>query len=233
MRVHCLQHEPFEGLGSMESWFRDKGARVTTVHLYQDPRLPEVSGFDWLVVMGGGMSVNDEASLPWLVPEKGLVREAVAAGKVVLGVCLGAQMIASALGARVYRNRFKEIGWWPVRRHPDAEGHPLAAVFPGRFEAFHWHGETFDLPPGSVPLALSEACANQAFAVGNAVLGLQFHLETTFESAEALMAACPGDLAPGPFVQQPADILERADRFDALNPMMRMVLETLAAAPRR
>ncbi len=231
MRIHYLQHEPFEGLGSMEAWFRGRGDTITATHLYRGEALPRPADFDWLVMMGGGMSVNDEAELPWLVAEKTLVRHTIAADKRVLGVCLGAQLIASALGARVYRNAAKEIGWWRLSREPGASGHALGAVLPDGAEVFHWHGETFDLPPGAVRLARSEACLNQAVAVGPRVLGLQFHLETTEASARELIAGSAGDLEnPGPFVQTPETMLARPERFAALNEQMGRVLAALAVA---
>lgn len=231
MRVHYLQHEPFEGLGGMEAWFGAHGAIISSTHIYRGEALPGLGDFDWLVLMGGGMSVNDEAQLPWLVAEKALVRQAIAADKRVLGVCLGAQMIASALGAKVYRNAVKEIGWWPLIRERDAAGHPLGAGLPDGAEVFHWHGETFDLPPGAVRLARSEACLNQAIALGPRVLGLQFHLETTLASARELIAGSAGDLAnPGPCVQTPETMLARPERFATLNAQMARVLETLATA---
>jgi GMP synthase-like glutamine amidotransferase len=231
MRVHYLQHEPFEGLGSMEAWFRAGGATLRSTHLYRGDALPELASYDWLVLMGGGMSVNDEATLPWLVPEKELVRSAIAAGKRVLGVCLGAQLIASALGAKVYRNHAKEIGWWPLQREAGAATHPLGKVLPDGAEVFHWHGETFDLPNGAVRLARSEACLNQAISVGPRVLGLQFHLETTEASARELIAGSAADLQnPGPFVQTAEAMLARPERFVALNAQMTRVLEALAHA---
>ena len=230
MRIHYLQHEPFEGLGSMEAWFRGRGAVLSATHLYRGDTLPEPAAFDWLVIMGGGMSVNDELVFPWLIAEKELVRQAIAQGRRVLGVCLGAQLIAAALGARVYRNRVKEIGWWPLTRAEGMDTHPLGAVLPDGAEVFHWHGETFDLPAGAVRLAGSQACANQAMAVGLRVLGLQFHLETTEESARELIAGSAGDLAPGPFVQTAVAMLARPERFASLNRQMARVLEALAAS---
>jgi len=231
MRIRCFQHEPFEGMGSMAPWFRGRGHEIASTHLYRGEPLPMLDDFDWLVVMGGGMSVNDEHALPWLVPEKALVRGAIAAGKRVLGVCLGAQLIASALGARVYKNAVNEIGWWKLTREPEAAGHPLGAALPDGSEVFQWHGETFDLPPGAVRLARSEACLNQAIAVGPRVLGLQFHLETTEGSARELIAGSAGDLAnPGPFVQAPAAMLARPERFLALNTRMAALLAALAAS---
>jgi GMP synthase (glutamine-hydrolysing) len=228
MRVHYLQHEPFEGLGGLESWFLQHGARLSSTHLYRQEPLPAVEDFDWLVMMGGGMSVNDERQLPWLVAEKDFVRRAFAAEKHVLGICLGAQLIASALGARVYRNTEREIGWWPIRRDPAAAGHPLAEALPDGGDVFHWHGETFDLPAGAVRLAGSEACRNQAMAVGSHVLGLQFHLETTTESAQALIRDCAGDLRPGPYVQTADAIMDRPERFTALAGCLDRLLDALA-----
>ena len=230
MRIHYFQHEPFEGMGGMEPWFRGHGHEIASTHLYRGDALPAPADFDWLVIMGGGMSVNDEAELPWLVPEKALVRSAIAADKRVLGVCLGAQMIASALGARVYKNAVKEIGWWKLRRESAAATHPFGAALPDGEEVFQWHGETFDLPAGAVRLARSEACLNQAMAVGARVLGLQFHLETTEASSRALIAGLPGDMVSGPYVQTPEAMLARPERFTKLNAQMGKLLETLAAS---
>jgi GMP synthase (glutamine-hydrolysing) len=215
----------------METWFRAHGATITATYLYRGEALPQPQDFDWLVLMGGGMSVNDEAELPWLVAEKELVRRAIAADKHVLGVCLGAQLIASALGARVYKNAVKEIGWWKLAREESTANHPLSAALPNEAEVFHWHGETFELPPGAVRLARSEACANQAVAIGRRVLGLQFHLETTEASARELIAGSAADLAmPGPFVQTAESMLAKPERFAVLNEGMARVLEALAAS---
>lgn len=229
MRVHYLQHEPFEGLGSMAKWFETHPATLAATHIYHaDASLPDSNDFDWLILMGGGMSVHDEDALPWLRPEKEFVRQAIDRGKIVLGVCLGAQMIAAALGARVFKNPVKEIGWFPVTREPEAENHRLGQVLPEVTEVFHWHGETFDLPEGATRLARSAGCLNQAFVWGERVVGLQFHLETTLESARELIAGCPADLVPGPFVQMPSAMLSNPERFDTLNGLMARLLEALA-----
>ena len=225
MRIHYLQHEPFEGLGSMEHWFRERGVELRATHLYRGERLPAVGEVERLVVMGGGMSVNDEAELPWLREEKAFVRACVAAGKPVLGVCLGAQLIASTFGAAVYRNGEKEIGWWPLQKVDGANRHPLGGALPEGAEVFHWHGETFDLPDGAVWLASSGACRHQAFALGRNVLGLQFHLETTEQSARELIEGAAGDLVAGRFVQTAVEMLARPERFAAVNAQMGRVLE--------
>ena len=147
-----------------------------------------------LTVMGGPMSANDEADLSWLAPEIALVRDAIASEKIVLGVCLGAQIIAKALGAQVYAGKQKEIGWFPVRAE---SGHELFDGLPGEFMAFHWHGETFDLPAHAERLASTPVTANQAFAVGSRVLGLQFHMEATTESVNALIENAADEIGDG------------------------------------
>src|SRR5262245_17290143 len=149
MRVRVLQHVAFEGPAALAPALRAAGHDVAHTRLDLGEPLPALADFDWLVVMGGPMSVHDEREHAWLAPEKRLVRAAVEGGRRVLGVCLGAQLIAAALGAAVTRNREREIGWFPVARAPGAEASPFARALPSRFPAFHWHGETFALPPGA------------------------------------------------------------------------------------
>ena len=203
MKVRVLQHVPFEGIGSMASWLESHGADVSYTRFFEDPALPQLNGIDLVIAMGGPMSVNDESALPWLRPEKQFVRDAVERGVPVLGVCLGAQLIAGALGARVYRNPHKEIGWFPIEATPGA-AHTFH--FPGKCTVFHWHGETFDLPSGAVRLARSAVCENQAFQIRRHVIGLQFHLETTPESARALLDNCRDELVPGPYIQTESEL---------------------------
>jgi len=228
MRVHFLQHVGFEGLGSIGTWLRSQSIAATGTLFPEAVMLPDPAQVDWVIVMGGPMSVHDEARYPWLRAEKVFLREAIARGKGVLGVCLGAQLIADVLGARVYPNPEKEIGWHPITAVPVAAG-ASAFRLPQEHEAFHWHGETFDLPPGAVHLARSAACENQAFQVGEKVIGLQFHLETTVDSAQALVANCRADLQAGPWVQCAEAILAAsAERYRAANVLMEQVLLYLA-----
>ena len=176
------------------------------------------------------MSVNDEGEYPWLAAEKRLVREAIEGSRPVLGVCLGAQLIASSLGAKVYRNAEKEIGWFPIAGTAPADSDSFA--FPRSLTVFHWHGETFDLPPGSRRLASSAACANQAFQIGRRALGIQFHLETTPEAAGLLVQNCRADLVEGPFVQREAAILAEApERCAALAAPLERLLAQLFEGP--
>lgn len=228
MRVHYLQHVPFESLGSIEGWLQEQGAGITRTRLFLGEALPGLKDFDWLIVMGGSMGVNDEDKFPWLTAEKKLIAETVAAKKPVLGICLGAQLLASALGAPVYKNQHREIGWFPIERTEASTDHPIGQLLPAQAEVFHWHGDTFDLPEGAVHLARSVACKNQCFIIGDRALGLQFHLEMTAPTAKSLISHCPDDLAEGPYVQTPAQMLEDEKKFRQVNQIMVSLLSYLS-----
>ena len=225
MRVYVLQHVPFEGLGSIGPWLEARSARIGCTRLFAGDPLPRLDGLDLLIALGGPMSANDEARLPWLAPGKGVLREAIARGVPVLGVCLGAQLIASVLGARVQRHAVKEIGWFPIHAVATPE-HALR--FPPACTVFHWHGETFDLPDGAVPLAASAGCANQAFQYRRHVMALQFHLEMTPDGARALVERCRHELVPGPYVQTEAELRAAPiSHYQAANGLMDDVLAYL------
>jgi GMP synthase-like glutamine amidotransferase len=231
MHVHVFQHVPFEGLGSIAAWLKDQGACVTSTRFFAGDPLPLARSVDLLIALGGPMSVNNETEFPWLRDERRFVHEAIAAGIPVLGVCLGAQLIASALGARVYPNTVKEIGWFPIQSVPVP---PWAFTFPPEALAFHWHGETFDLPDGAWRLASSKACENQAFQLGRHVIGLQFHLETTRESLRLLVEHCRDELVEGVQVQSERHLLATdATCFGAINELMKEVLCYLDAPQNR
>lgn len=178
MKVLVFRHVPFEHLGLIEAALESHGIGFEYADLYAEcAALPNPEEYTGLIFMGGPMSVND--GLPWLALEMRWIKEAVQRGQPVLGVCLGAQLIAKALGARVYVNPVKEIGWFDIEFTPEAARDHLFGAAALRETVFHWHGETFDLPAGAVHLASSRACRNQAFRLGESVYGLQFHLEVT------------------------------------------------------
>jgi len=231
MRVHWLQHFDFEGPAAIAEWALERGYALNGTHLNRGEVLPDLEGFDLLVVMGGPMSVNDEREYPWLVAEKELVRQAIRAGKGVFGVCLGAQMIASALGERVYRGAEKEIGWFPVERVTEAG---IGAMLPEEFTPLHWHGETFDLPAGAVRLAQTGAVPNQAFQLGERVVGLQFHLEATVESVRAMLDNAADEIEEGkPFQQAAGELMkESALGAAAVRPVLWRVLDCIAETER-
>lgn len=204
MNVQVLQHVPFEGIGNIAAWLNAHRANVQRTCFFADAHLPSASGLDLVIAMGGPMSVLDEAKFPWLRAEKAFLRQAIEQGVRVLGICLGAQLIADVLGARVYRNPVKEIGWFAVDAVHGAEE---VFRFPPRFTAFHWHGETFDLPRGAVRLARTSGCENQAFEVDRQILGLQFHLEVTADGIQEMVRHGARELAqPGSFIQTPRAI---------------------------
>ncbi len=229
LRAHVLQHVPHEGPGIIAPWLERRGHTVSYTRFFADPSLPDPARVDFLVIMGGPMSVRDEAQFPWLADEKQFVRAVIDNGRPVLGVCLGAQLIAASLGAAVHPCPEREIGWFPVEATP--AGSALSAVFPPSVTVFHWHGETFDLPPGTVRLARSAACANQAFSVGERVVGLQFHLEVTPDTVRGMVEHGRNELAPGRFVQEETEILAVTPaRYGAIHGLLARILERFVAS---
>jgi GMP synthase-like glutamine amidotransferase len=227
MRINYFQHVPFEGLGSIEQWIRDNRHHLTVNRLYQNDTMPVMEEVDLLVVMGGPMGVHDEDRFPWLATEKRFIEKAVSRGKAVLGICLGAQLIADVLGARVYPNRTREIGWFPVELTAAGRVSPLFSFLPDRMEVFHWHGDTFDLPAGAVHVARSEACTHQAFVYNEQIIGLQFHMESTLEGVEALIKNCSGELAEGRYIQAPSQLTAHAEAFRVINGAMDELLSRI------
>ena len=210
MRLHYLQHVPYEGLARIQEWADKAGHTVTATKLFARERLPGVETFDVLAVMGGPMGANDDHRYPWMKGEKLFIELAIQRQKRVLGVCLGAQLIAQVLGAKVYPNTHKEIGWFPIELDPPNVRHTALNVLPQRATVFHWHGETFDLPKGALHLARSQACENQAFAVGDHVIGLQFHIEMALAHIETLIRYASQDIKPGDFVMDPQEMMDLA-----------------------
>lgn len=228
MNIHYLQHVPFEGLGSIEQWAAVNGHQLTVTRLYAGDHLPALARFDMLIILGGPMSVHDEHEYVWLKAEKWFVRQVIEAGKPVLGICLGAQLIAEILGGTVTQGKEKEIGWFPITLDRTFADTDIGRSLPRQFEVFHWHGETFSLPEGAQRIASSEACTNQGFIVGNLIVGLQFHLETTPGSAGSIIDNSRHELVDGKHIQTEERMLSETQRFDEANRLMQIFLNYLA-----
>lgn len=229
MNITCLTHVDFEGPARLAGWAKDRGHHLEVLRMDQmATRLPNVESVQALAIMGGPMSVNDHDE--WLLREAKFIEQILKSDTPVLGVCLGAQMLARIFGARVFAAAHKEIGWWPVFGCIDSPKSTLR--LPDSFVALHWHGETFDLPNGAVRLASSEAVANQAFQLGSRVLGLQFHIEATPESVSAILAGCGDELtSTGRWVQAASEISSSSqEHCGALAPLVYSVLDQLFAA---
>lgn len=228
-RIHWLQHVPFEGLGYIAPWAQRRGHSLSLTRMHEGETLPTADDFDWLVVMGGPMGVYEADRHPHLNAEIVLIEAAIAAGKRVLGICLGAQLIAAALGARVYASGQREIGWFPIQAEPTT-GSPFAADLPAPRTVFHWHGDTFDLPTGAQHIARSAHFEQQAFNYGARVLAVQCHPEMDPSGVAALADAFGERLRPGPSVQSAAAMRARSAHFAPARRLLDAWLDRLAAA---
>ena len=229
LRIHWLQHVPFEGLGYIEPWAQRHGHALTCARLHANDLLPLLDDFDWLIVMGGPTGVYEADQHPFITAEIDLIRAAIAAGKRVLGICLGAQLMAAALGARVYPSGQMEIGWFAVEPAPGSAASPFGGALTGPLTVFHWHGDTFDLPAGAVRLAHSRICTQQGFGVGNRVLALQFHPEMDPVGVAALANEFGARLRPGPSVHSADQMLAGQAHFAAARRLLDTWLDRLAA----
>lgn len=226
-RVHWLQHAEHEGLGCIGPWLEKKAYALTGTRLFAGETLPTAQDFDWLIVMGGPMNIYQHAQHPWLQAEKRLINDAIVNNKKILGICLGAQLIADALGAAVTKNGNAEIGFFEVYLNDDITKYWHFNGFPKRFPAFHWHGDTFATPNGCRNLIKSDGCVNQAFVWRDQAVAIQFHLEVTFEDARRWLEL--EDLKPERYVQTAAEILRDPARFKQNNRLMIRLLERMDA----
>ena len=206
MRVHCLMNIAFEGPGYISDWIVQHGHTLEIWRLYEDKSFPDLEEVDMLVVMGGPMNIYEEERYPYLSPEKEFILASIKERKYILGICLGAQLIADALGKKVFKNKEKEIGWFPVQADAGNADDEILAAFPGNFTPFHWHGETFGIPDNARLLGSSDACRNQGFLYGDHVLALQFHLEITPQMVDGLLQHAARDMTPGKYVQTAEEI---------------------------
>lgn len=211
----------------MAAWAESRGLQVTRTRIYDEEPLPQPQDCGILAILGGPMGVHDVVACPWMDAELHYIEKALQCGTPILGICLGAQMLAHVLGADVHDNPHREIGWFSVDHVVSDHAMDIHNVLADQVTAFHWHGQTFDIPRGAVHLARSEACNNQAFLYGDHALALQYHLETTPQAAQALIDHCAEEMIPGPFVQSPDAILARPERFTAMGAHMTKLLDWL------
>lgn len=227
MRIHYIIHAPFENLGVIEDWIIKHKHAATGTHTYRGEQLPDVTEFDFLIVMGGPQSAITLDQYPYLQQEIELIRQAIQANKAILGVCLGAQLLGVALGAAAENSPHKEIGIYPIETTEAAEHDALFKLFPKHFPVMHWHGDMPGLSEECVLLAGSAGCPRQAFRYGDKVYGFQFHLEFTPENVIDLLTHCGDDLASGKYVSEAEELM--ALDLQAINQKMHMTLDYLAA----
>ncbi|NTU70442.1 MAG: type 1 glutamine amidotransferase [Coriobacteriia bacterium] len=210
MHIEVIQHVPFEGPALIGEWAAECGHSISISQSITE-EYPPLSEVDLLVVMGGPMDADDDDASPWLVAEKRYIADAIAAGKAVLGICLGAQIIAEVLGGRVVRGEAREIGWFSVMPTAASLGETLFSRWPDEVVVGHWHGDTFELPLGMEPVLSSEFTRNQAFVYDGRVVGLQFHIEWDEATVDGLLDACITDFSDGgEWVADSGEFLEAA-----------------------
>lgn len=212
MKISCIKHVPFEGPEAIATWGENKGHTIEIFNSFEG-QLPDISGTDLLVIMGGPMGVRDTENLPWLANEDRLIREYLEIGKKAIGICLGAQLLASALGATVEKNTQKEIGWFPVQIPEEAKSNPILTGLEGNLPVFHWHGDHFTAPAGSTILFTNRVTPVQGFLHRNQVLALQFHLESTEKSVELLIENARNELDDSPYVSSERDMKADTSAF--------------------
>jgi GMP synthase-like glutamine amidotransferase len=206
MRIHFIQHVFFEHPGYLLNWAKQHNHSVNITYIYESTALPAIDEFDLLIIMGGPMGAYEEHKYDWLKTEKQFIKNAISAGKKVLGICLGCQVIADVLGSKVYPHTQKEIGWWPVKKVAENKNHPLLKNLPDEFITFQWHGDTFDLPDEAIQLFYSSACEQQGFLYKNNVTGLQFHSEVQDDLLNDMTENDKAQLVPSTFVQSAEEI---------------------------
>lgn len=228
LNIHYIQHEKYEKLFAIEDWAIKTGHNLSRTFFRIGEKQPELENIDWLVIMGGSMSANDESNFPWLIEEKKFIEKAIKHGKVVIGVCLGAQLIADVLGAKVYKSKYKEIGWFKISFTDAAMNSKLFNSSANSMIVFHWHGETFDLPDGAVLMASSEACENQIFTFNDNIIGLQCHLEQTELSLKEMVKFGNKELVKDIYIQSASEILGGLKNVENNHILLNKLLSKLA-----
>jgi GMP synthase-like glutamine amidotransferase len=228
VRILCLQHVRFEGPGEIATWAESRGHQLTCSHIYR-AGFTHPTEHDFLIVMGGPMGVNDEQTYPFLAEEKAFIASVIDSGALVLGVCLGAQLLADVLGAPVTQADQPEIGWYPCERTTEGASSQVFGALPEQIAPLHWHGDTFAIPEGAIHGFASEACTNQAFDFDDGrVIGLQYHLEQTPETLAGLIEGAGDELADDLWIQSGEKMLAGGERFNVANDQLFTLLDAMA-----
>ncbi len=217
MKIHYFQHVPFEKSGIIENWAKDRSYTIAKTKFFKPYKEPDINSINILFIMGGPMGIYNEKDYPWLTEEKKIIEKAIKQNKIVIGICLGAQLIADVLGVKIYKNQHKEIGWFPVYKTEKCKQNNHIISFPDSMTVFHWHSDTFDIPENAIHVLRSDACENQAFVYNKKIFAFQFHLESTMDSINGIIKNCKDELINTDYIQKENKILEKFKRFGKQN----------------
>lgn len=223
MRIHYIQHVAYEDLGCIEYWVIERKYAISSTKIFKNEPFPNIETFDLLIILGGPMSINDNSK--WIKKEKLFIESAIQKNKKVLGICLGAQFIASVLGEKVFKSQKKEIGWFPIQIIENKKFENPIEEFEKEIMVFHWHGETFNIPKKAFHLAKSLACENQAFIFNKKVIALQFHLEITEKSLKKMITFGENELIKDEFIQSKVNMNNFNDTILECNKRMFLLLK--------
>jgi GMP synthase (glutamine-hydrolysing) len=229
MRLHLLEHDPIDlSRTNISIWAKNKGYPIARTHLCNDETLPAFEDFDWLIVMGGSPHAWEEDAYPWLHAEKKFIARALDDNKIILGICFGAQLLAEALGADIFPNPHKEIGWHEVTLTPEGQKSYLFENIAEQFTTFHWHTDHFSLPHGCTRLAYSKATVNQAY-IGQEqpIAGIQFHPEYPLELVKYFAQEWGDEWQKGPYVAGKEEVLAQTDQIPETYGLMATILENM------
>ena len=214
MKIHIFQHVAFEGPTNIEQWAIERGHSLSFSRFYESLFFPSIDSIDALIVMGGPMGVHDEEEYDWLKEEKDFIRRFISIKKPMIGICLGSQLIADALGARVYKNKEKEIGWFPITVTEEGRDALFPDLSTPNLTVLHWHGDVLDLPETATLIASSDATPIQSYLVDGHILGLLCHLEMSKESINSILDHCRDELEnTSQFIQSESFIRKNAEKF--------------------
>ncbi|WP_410509623.1 type 1 glutamine amidotransferase [Methanosarcina hadiensis] len=225
MKICVLQHSALNTLGSIEEYARTRNYPLESTRFYKTTNPPDFDSFDLLIIMGGPMGIYDYEENPWLRDEKAFIKQAIEAGKSVLGICLGAQLLADVLGARVFENGHREMGWFPIRATATENKPEFLKGLPEEIMVFHWHARNFDIPAGAIHIFRSEGCENQGFILGDRVVALQFHPEATDERIKTMIGRFGLENGGGPFIQKTEEMTGRQEYITGTKEFMFTLLD--------